>query len=95
MRKVDYLCKRFNHIEIMNALEFSTKIEQGLIHLPKQYHDYDNAYVRILVLIETPVSQSTKKQKLLEAFKKVQNRKMFASIKNPMLWQKKLRDEWE
>ena len=79
----------------MNALEFSTKIEQGLIHLPKQYHAYDNAYVRILVLIETPVSQSTKKQKLLEAFKKVQNRKMFASIKNPMLWQKKLRDEWE
>ena len=79
----------------MNALEFSTKIEQGLIHLPKQYQDYDNAYVRILVLIETPVSQSTKKQKLLDAFKKVQNRKMFASIKNPMLWQKKLRDEWE
>ena len=79
----------------MNALEFSTKIEQGLIHLPKQYQDYDNAYVRILVLIETPVSQSSKKQKLLDAFKKVQNRKMFASIKNPMLWQKKLRDEWE
>ena len=79
----------------MNALEFSTKIEQGLIHLPKQYHDYDNAYVRILVLIETPASHSTKKQNLLEAFKKVQNRKMFASIENPMLWQKKLRDEWE
>ena len=79
----------------MNALEFSTKIEQGLIHLPEQYHAYDNAYVRILVLIETPVSQSTKKQKLLEAFKKVQNSKMFASIENPVLWQKKLRDEWE
>ena len=79
----------------MNALEFSTKIEQGLIHLPEQYRAYDNAYVRILVLIETPVSQSTKKQKLLEAFKKVQNSKMFASIENPVLWQKKLRDEWE
>ena len=79
----------------MNVLEFSTKIEEGLIHLPKQYHDYDNAYVRILVLIETPVSQSTKKQNLLEAFKKVQNRKVFASIENAMLWQKKLRDEWE
>ena len=51
--------------------------------------------MRILVLIETPVSHSTKKQNLLEAFKKVQNRKVFASIENPMLWQKKLRDEWE
>ena len=79
----------------MNALEFSTKIEQGLIHLPEQYHAYDNAYVRILVLIETPSTQTTKKQKLLEAFKKVQNRKVFASIKNPTLWQKKLRDEWK
>lgn len=79
----------------MNALEFSTKIEQGLIHLPKQYHAYDNAYVRILVLIETPSTQPNKKQKLLEAFKKVQNRKVFASIKKPILWQKKLRDEWE
>ena len=79
----------------MNALEFSTKIEQGLIHLPKQYHDYDNAYVRILVLIETPSPQPTKKQNLLEAFKKMQNRKLFATIQNPILWQKKLRDEWE
>ena len=76
----------------MNALEFSTKIEQGLIHLPEQYHAYDNAYVRILMLIETPVSQSPKKQKLLEAFKKVQNRKLFASIENPVLWQKKIRN---
>ena len=79
----------------MNALEFSTKIEQGLIHLPKQYQDYDNAYVRILVLIETPSTQPTKKQNLLEVFKKMQNRKLFASIPDPILWQKKLRDEWE
>jgi hypothetical protein len=79
----------------MNALEFSTKIEQGLIHLPEQYHAYDNAYVRILVLIETPQFQPSKKQKLLEAFKKVQTRKLFATINNPVLWQKKLRDEWE
>ncbi len=78
----------------MNALEFSTKIEQGLIHLPEQYHDYDNAYVRILILIETPPFQPTKKQKLLESFKKIQNRKLFATIQNPVLWQKKLRDEW-
>ena len=38
----------------MNALEFSTKIEQGLIHLPKQFEEYDNTYVRIIVLVETP-----------------------------------------
>jgi hypothetical protein len=79
----------------MNALEFSTKIEQGLIHLPKQFHAYENAYARILVLIETPPSLPTKKQKLLEAFKKVQNHKVFSSIENPILWQKEIRNEWD
>ena len=78
----------------MNALEFSTKIEQGLIHLPEQYHAYDNAYVRILVLIETHPFQTSRRQKLLESFRKVQERKIFATIENPILWQKKLRDEW-
>lgn len=79
----------------MNALEFSTKIEQGLIHLPEQYQAYDNAYVRILILIETPPIQVSKKQKLLAIFKKMQSRNIFVSIENPVLWQKKLRNEWE
>ena len=79
----------------MNALEFSTKIEQGLIHLPEQYQAYDNAYVRILILIETPPIQVSKKQKLLAIFKKMQRRNIFVSIENPVLWQKKLRNEWE
>jgi hypothetical protein len=79
----------------MDALEFSTKIEQGVIHLPEQYHAYDNAYVRILVLIETPPSPTPKKQKLIEAFKKVQAQEVFATIENPVAWQKKLRDEWK
>ena len=95
LRKVNYLCGELNNIDIMNALEFSTKIEQGLIHLPEQYHAYDNAYARILVLIETPLSHPTKKQRLLESFKKMQNRKIFSTIENPVLWQKNLRDDWE
>lgn len=77
----------------MNALEFSTKIEQGLIHLPKQFQELNNSYVRIIVLVETLPVQLSKKEKLLATFKKMQFRKMFASIENPVLWQKQLRDE--
>lgn len=79
----------------MNALEFSTKIEQGLIHLPKQFEEYDNTYVRIIVLVDTPPTRVSKKEQLLATFKKMQQHNLFASIENPVLWQKQLRDDWE
>ncbi len=79
----------------MNALEFSTKIEHGLIHLPKQFQEYDNSHVRIIVLIEKPAINLSKKEKLLITFKKMQQNRLFESIENPVKWQKQLRDEWE
>ncbi len=79
----------------MNALEFSTKIEEGLIHLPKQFQEYDNTFVRIIILVETPQTHVSKKEKLLATFKKMHEHKLFSSIENPILWQKQLRDEWE
>jgi hypothetical protein len=79
----------------MNALEFSTKIEHGLIHLPKQFQEYDNSHVRIIVLIEKPAINLSKKEKLLITFKKMQQNRLFESIDNPVNWQKQLRDEWE
>ncbi|TAD94798.1 MAG: hypothetical protein EAZ97_16265 [Bacteroidetes bacterium] len=79
----------------MNALEFSTKIEQGIIRLPKKYQAYDNAQVRIIILIESPNNYLSRKEKLLLAFKKMEKQNMFQSIENPKIWQKKLRNEWE
>ena len=79
----------------MNALEFSTKIEKGLIHLPKQFEEYNNTFVRIIVLVEMPAIPVPKKEKLLATLKKMQQSKIFKNIENPVLWQKQLRDEWE
>ena len=75
----------------MNALEFSTIIEEGLIHLPKQFAEYDNTYARIIVLVDTPPTRVSKKEQLLATFKKMQQHNLFASIENPVLWQKQLR----
>ena len=75
----------------MNALEFSTKIEEGLIQLPKQFAEYDNTYARIIVLVDTPPTRVSKKEQLLATFKKMQQHNLFASIENPVLWQKQLR----
>ena len=79
----------------MNALEFSTKIERGLIQLPKGYEAYDNTFVRIIVLIEPPLKNVSKKENLLATFKKLQQTSVFDSIENPVTWQKQLRNKWE
>lgn len=79
----------------MNALEFTVRIEQGIIRLPKQYYEYENAQVRIIMLVETPQNQLSQREKLLITFNKMKQQRMFQSIENPTIWQKQLRDEWE
>ena len=80
----------------MNALEFSTKIEHGTIQLPKRYEEeYENAFARVIVLVEKPDDFLNKKNKLRLAFQKMKDVKMFEKIENPVEWQKQLRNEWE
>ena len=57
--------------------------------------EYDNTYVRISVLVETPPTHISKKEQLLAVFKKMQQHNLFANIENHVLWQKQLREEWQ
>ena len=77
----------------MNSLEFTTKIEHGVIHLPKEFEDYDNAVAHVTVTLET--NETSQKEKLAALFAKMRGVKMFENIENPTEWQKKLRDEWD
>ena len=79
----------------MNSLEFTTKIEHGIIHLPKEFEDYENAVAHVVITVETPEETKAKKEKLLAAFKKAQAAKLFQDIEDPAEWQRKLRDEWD
>ena len=79
----------------MNSLEFTTKIEHGVIHLPKEFEDYDNAIAHVTVTLDTPEDKKAKKDRLFAAFKKAQEAKLFAEIEDPVAWQRKLRDEWD
>jgi len=79
----------------MNAVEFSGKIKKGLIKVPKEFENFDNASVRIILLFDDEVTIDSKKEKLRNTFNKMKNETMFASVQNPVSWQKKLRDEWE
>jgi hypothetical protein len=79
----------------MDALEFSTKIEDGIIRLPRQFEAYENAFVRIIILSDKPKMLSKQKERLKKAFKGMEGIAAFQTIENPVKWQKKLRNEWE
>ena len=79
----------------MNSLEFTAKIERGVIHLPKEFEEYENATAHVVVTLETDEETKKKKEKLFAAFKKAQKANLFRDIEDPVEWQRKLRDEWE
>lgn len=79
----------------MNSLEFTAKIEHGVIRLPKEFEDYENAVAHVTVTLETSEDTKAKKDKLFAAFENLAKANPFAEIENPVEWQRKLRDEWE
>ena len=79
----------------MNAVEFSSKIEKGKIIVPKEYQNYDDTSVRIIMHFDDSKKPVSKKENLLSTFNKMKNEKMFATVSDPVLWVKQFRDEWK
>ncbi len=56
----------------------------------------NNRRALLTILDEEPEeSQEFKTDKLFAAFEKLEKANIFASIEDPVEWQRKLRDEWE
>lgn len=80
----------------MKAIEFTTTIKNGVIHIPEKYKKMTNRSARIIVLTEEE-NVSTNKQdiKAIETLlKNIKERKVFQEIKDPVSWQRSIRDEW-
>jgi hypothetical protein len=77
----------------MNSLEFTAKIEHGVIRLPKEFEEYENTVARVIVTVKP--TETSQKEKLSALFAEMRGVKMFENIENPTEWQKKLRDEWD
>jgi len=82
----------------MKTVEFETKIENGIIKIPEKINkDIDNKKVKILINIKSDTNIKTnydvnKIEKILE---KISAKDIFQDIKDPVKWQKRLRNEWE
>lgn len=78
----------------MNSLEFTTKIEHGVIHLPPDSDQFEDAVAHVVVTVTTAEENAVRKQRLLDAFRDARKADVFRTIDDPSAWQRKLRDEW-
>ena len=79
----------------MQAIEFISTIKEGIIRIPELYTGYDNQQARVIVLIPSIEHMNNQKKNLAAIFKKMETKTVFGKIKDPVAWQKQLRDEWE
>lgn len=76
----------------MQAIEFETHLENGLIHLPVSYqHWQEGKHVKVIVLVDESAEEKSDRQ----------NRQSINShagkislTEDPLDFQKKIRDEW-
>ena len=53
----------------MQAYEFSTVVQNGVIHIPEQYHNRNLSSVRVIILSNTPSYFSVKSSKKFSAIR--------------------------
>jgi hypothetical protein len=78
----------------MNAVEFSGKIEKGLIKVPDEYQNIDKE-VRVIMLFDDAEKKVSKRDMFRDVIADMKKVKMFENIDDPLLWQKTIRNEWE
>lgn len=80
----------------MRAIEFKAKIRNGIIEIPQQYRKLANQLARVIILTEEDESQkiAQDKESIKLIISQLSSRKVFGDIKDPIAWQRSIRDEW-
>ena len=79
----------------MEAIEFLTRIENGILQLPLELAQYNNVLIRITVLPQPLSDLQLKKARLRAVMLKMGEKNLFSQISDGVKWQKQLRNEWE
>lgn len=80
----------------MNTLEFTTKIKDGKIRLPKPYRKkLENKNTRVSIIIKQDEQANYNIDKIESILSDMKKQNAFSKIDNPSAWQKEIRNEWQ
>jgi hypothetical protein len=94
LNKLDALLEVYRVI----AIEFETESKAGMIKIPEEYQKMMGGKVKIIMLKEAENVDSRKKDQISnikQCLREIREKNIFAHIKNPVEWQRNLRDEWQ
>ena len=80
----------------MRAIEFTAKITNGIIQIPEKYKKMADQLARIIILTDEIESDKTSQDKeaIQSVLNKLRSKKVFQEVKDPISWQRSIRDEW-
>lgn len=81
----------------MRAIEFKTRIKDGMSMIPEKYHKMAGKIARVIILTEEEESnRRNEDSESLEAIlEKIQAKQVFQGIQDPQAWQRAIRNEWD
>lgn len=79
----------------MNNIEFEAQVKNGIIKIPDQYKELENALIKIKIQSYRIPPSKNKRLRLKQLLSEIQQKNIFKSITYPETWQRNIRDEWE
>jgi len=79
----------------VSTIEFETQVKDGIIKIPDQYKELENAFLKIKIQPQRIKSENNKKLMIKHLLERISRKNIFKNITNPDEWQRNLRDEWE
>jgi hypothetical protein len=75
-------------------MEFKGKIKNGVIKIPPKYKKYNNADVKVKIIERNKRKSNFNPERIRELIELIHKKKFFSEIKDPVEWQKNIRNDW-
>ena len=81
--------------DIMSTIEFEAQVKDGIIRIPDQYKELENALLKIKIQPRRMKAENNKKLMIKQLLERIIKKNVFKNITSPDEWQRNMRDEWE
>ncbi len=78
----------------MNGIEFEARVKNGIIKIPDQYKELENASLKIKIQSYHLSPPKNKRLRLKQLLSEIQQKNIFKSITYPETWQRKVRNDF-